>query len=574
MTNNIVSEVTHSVVNLTIPLLEQTIPFFKDSRAVIATSSLLHIFVSGISCKLGPIFNFNRYNSVEIKQTDKNYKRIIQYIIENYPSYLHNISITNQKKKIKSLKKAIPINFNNNKIYINIEKSEQNNDKKYYFDSNEDYDDYDNNIITFSSKISAIEIKKCIDNIIEKADVVGQNTITLYYIKKIEKEKGKSTYGWEDISIRTNKEMKYVFVSNDVKDNFLGKINTFIKDDQYYKKRGLPYKVSFLLHGPPGCGKTSIIRAICNEYQLPVFIMNMNDLSNHDVNSLLMDMRKIVRNSEKYVVLLEDFDRVLEKIKSKSYNSRFNNYNHNDYDYNSNLANSSKEISMDCILNFLDGIDESYGRITIITANDITDIICNEALCRPGRIDHDVKLDNCDNEQIRQILEMYNINISEYEISLITKANISPAKLINLLNKYNCKETLLENIHELLQDNEEIEEEKEIINVGGKRKRDEPSNNLSNYKSTNSIEKKINMNLSKRRRLEKTTTNMDKKINSLNKSEERLDNIEKQILVLQKEKIKLEVVDINKKIDELKEMRKICIESEIKSLQEQKSRLE
>lgn len=39
-------------------------------------------------------------------------------------------------------------------------------------------------------------------------------------------------------------------------------IQTFLSKHAWYEKRGIPYRRGYLLHGPPGTGKTSTIEAI------------------------------------------------------------------------------------------------------------------------------------------------------------------------------------------------------------------------------------------------------------------------------------------------------------------------
>ena len=50
----------------------------------------------------------------------------------------------------------------------------------------------------------------------------------------------------------------------DNKEMILNKIDFFLKNRDWYVKKGIPYTLGFLLHGKPGCGKTSFIKALLN----------------------------------------------------------------------------------------------------------------------------------------------------------------------------------------------------------------------------------------------------------------------------------------------------------------------
>jgi len=40
---------------------------------------------------------------------------------------------------------------------------------------------------------------------------------------------------------------------------------------------GIPYRRGYLLHGPPGCGKSSFISALAGELEMSVCVMNLSE---------------------------------------------------------------------------------------------------------------------------------------------------------------------------------------------------------------------------------------------------------------------------------------------------------
>jgi chaperone BCS1 len=113
------------------------------------------------------------------------------------------------------------------------------------------------------------------------------------------------------------------------------------------------------LSGIPGSGKTSLIKAICNEIGYNLSILSMSKDFNN--TSLLSAMTYMIENS---VLLLEDVDSLFEKR-----DATFDN----------------PSITFSNFLNILDGVLYKHGCIIFLTTNHPEKL--DHALLRIGRVD-------------------------------------------------------------------------------------------------------------------------------------------------------------------------------------------
>ena len=91
-------------------------------------------------------------------------------------------------------------------------------------------------------------------------------------------------------------------------------------------------------------------------------------------------------------------------------------------------SNTDKTLTLSDILNIIDGINETPGRLLIISSNHYDKL--DPALVRPGRIDYHIVLGNASSETIREIY--YNYFNKLIGDSIILKEDVfSPAELIN-----------------------------------------------------------------------------------------------------------------------------------------------
>lgn len=161
-----------------------------------------------------------------------------------------------------------------------------------------------------------------------------------------------------------------IYLSESLRD-LKNKLELWFKNKEWFKARSIQWKRGVLLHGEPGTGKTSIITALGEYFNVPVFIYDLSTFTNED---LQYKWYGLSCNSPCFVVF-EDLDSVFKG--------------------RVNIANTAtmnvRPLSFDCVLNTLDGAVKYDGIVTFITTNNINDIdpaLGGGGNTRPGRIDY------------------------------------------------------------------------------------------------------------------------------------------------------------------------------------------
>ena len=140
-------------------------------------------------------------------------------------------------------------------------------------------------------------------------------------------------------------------------------VDKFLKEETLYEKNGWPFRKGYLIEGPSGTGKSTMINYIAKEHNMSIYTLMLNT-NGLDDNRLLHLVGTVPPKS---LLIIDEADRQYESIKT----------------------NTNVNISASGLLTALDGPTRtSHGTIIIMTVNDKTKLNdIADALFRKGRID-------------------------------------------------------------------------------------------------------------------------------------------------------------------------------------------
>jgi hypothetical protein len=327
-------------------------------------------------------------------------------------------------------------------------------------------------------------MKKCLK--MYKEDTNDETQQYIFELVKTDKdEDDRNRVVFKKYEFHSNKYLdKNIFFEQ--KAGFIEYIDRFVRKTQNvekskheleYEDSGVTFKAGIIMHGPPGCGKSCTIKGILNRTNRHGILLQWSKIKT--CSELCSIIRNPTIDNKAYSLkdvcfIIEDFDAnnndVLKSRVNKEQlvdidieqpvnlnmpNQNVDISNMNTNELKSELIKTKQsfenmvtqmtrriddELTLECVLNVMDGIVELHDAMLIFTTNHIEKI--DPAFMRPGRIDYILELKPATVRVIREMIEYkfraLNIDFEKYTeyFAKMKDCVISPAEVQNICFKY------------------------------------------------------------------------------------------------------------------------------------------
>lgn len=243
---------------------------------------------------------------------------------------------------------------------------------------------------------------------------------------------------FEKIIIKYKKSFDNIFFPE--KERLINTVDKFMRGELKQPK------CSILLEGPPGTGKTTLIKILSEYTDRHPQIIKLSEIKSFRDAIKIMFNEDILSCNEYHqyksttipinqrILIFEDID-VENKIVHDR-NKKIKNKNDEDND-------EDNQLSLSDVLQLLDGLIEIDGLMVIITTNSVDTL--DPALIRPGRVTMRLHLGYMKRKYALDMIKSYYPDDPVNELfNQINDDTISPAQLENFCNESNTVEELLE----------------------------------------------------------------------------------------------------------------------------------
>lgn len=190
---------------------------------------------------------------------------------------------------------------------------------------------------------------------------------------------------WRKVAQTRARSFSSITLAEGVVSSLIIDVQSFMNNTAEYRTLGVCHKRGYLIHGLPGCGKTSLIKAMASYLGFPVYLIDLTTVTSD--NAFIDAMATAPK---KCLLVLEEVDvlpAMRERVKETA------------------GIPVLERLSLGTVLNVLDGLLSTEGRIVVMTTNHIDRL--DPALIRAGRVDYRVCLERFNESLAREMCQSF-----------------------------------------------------------------------------------------------------------------------------------------------------------------------
>lgn len=164
--------------------------------------------------------------------------------------------------------------------------------------------------LSFNKKHKEMVFNSYLPYVVEKSKEVKEEMKTLkLYTLKFDRVRmiGGRGQPWQSVNLDHPATFDTLAMDSEVKTKVMEDLERFVSRKEYYRKVGKAWKRGYLLFGPPGTGKSSLIAAMANYLNFDIYDLELTDISsNNQLRQLL------ISTANRCILVVEDIDCSIE----------------------------------------------------------------------------------------------------------------------------------------------------------------------------------------------------------------------------------------------------------------------
>jgi len=216
-----------------------------------------------------------------------------------------------------------------------------------------------------------------------------------------------------------------------------------LKHPELFERLGIEPPKGVLLHGPPGCGKTLLAKAVANESGARFYVINGPELMSKFYGESEENLRKVFDQAEKSspsIIFIDEIDSLAPKREE--------------------VRGEVEKRMVSQLLTLLDGL-KSRGKIIVIGATNIPNSL-DPALRRPGRLDREIEIGVPDKPGRKEIMQIHTRGMPlDKDVDIDKIAEITYGYVGADITAL-CKESAMHALRRVLPDISVIKEDKPL----------------------------------------------------------------------------------------------------------------